>query len=326
LALRHYGLSLPAKVYQITAYRVVVTTGLRTRRTWSAYLDQISEPVVKRHRDGTEDLVLRAGGNSEISAAWEAAFWNGPLSSPGQADVPVLRSLGDGTLAQRVAVAARQRILDALAEFVTPPSGMSSGPLPAGVVVDAGERVLWAGRPGRVPWWFGAQDIYVSAIALVFLTFAALMAAIAVASGSGAFLIWLVPLAVAGGLYPAVGRLIHRRARITRSGYVITDRRLIACWKLGRTPVTVQARLGALLPPVVRGQAIFTGRADPSRQGRSPGWRHLLWPAATTAPPALIGIADAPALRELIAVAQLAQRAAARSSEHAQPTEAKDPG
>jgi hypothetical protein len=196
----------------------------------------------------------------------------------------------------------------------------------AGVVIDAGERVLWAGRPGRVPWWFGAQDIYLSAIALVWLTFAVLMAAFAVASGSGALLIWLVPLAVAGGLYPAVGRLIHRRARMSRSGYVITDRRLIAFWKLGRTPVTVQARLGALLPPVVCGQAVFTGWADPSRQRRSPGWRHLLWPTATTAPPALIGIADAPAVRELIAVAQLALRAAARGSEHAQPTEAKDPG
>jgi hypothetical protein len=313
-------------VYQVTAYRVVVTTGLRTRRTWSAYLDQIGEPVVKRHRDGTEDLILRAGANSEISQAWEAAFWNGPLSSPGQVEVPVLRSLADGTLAQHVAVAARQRMLDGLAEIVPPPAGMSGGPLPAGVVVDSGERVLWAGRPGRVPWWFGAQDIYLSTVTLVWLTFVGLMCAFAVASGSGAFLIWLVPLAVAGGLYPAVGRLIHRRARISRSGYVITDRRIIAFWRLGRTPVSVQARLGALLPPVVRGEAIFAGRAHPSRRGRSPGWRHLLWPAATTAPPALIGIADAPAVRELIAVAQLALRAAARGSEHAPPTEAEDPG
>ena len=138
------------------------------------------------------------------------------------------------------------------------------------------------------------------------------MGAFAVSSRQGPFLIFLVPLAVAGGLYPAAGRLIHRRVRISRSGYVLTDRRLIASWRLGRTPVTVQARLGELLPPVIRGQAIFTGWADSSRQGRSMGWRNLLWPTATTAPPALIGSADAPAVRELIAAAQLALRAPAQ--------------
>src|SRR5262249_23213680 len=144
-------------VYQVTAYRVVVTTGLRTRRTWSAYLDQIGEPVVKRHRDGTKDLVLRTGRNSRVGDEMDATFWDGPLSAPGQVDV--LRSLADGMLAQQVAAAARQRMLDGLAE----------------IVADAGERVLWAGRPGRVPWWFGSQDIYLSAIALVWLTFVGMM-------------------------------------------------------------------------------------------------------------------------------------------------------
>ena len=89
--------------------------------------------------------------------------------------------------------------------------------------------------------------------------------------------------------------------------------------------MTVQARLGELLPPVICGQAIFTGRADWSRRGRSAGFRSLLWPAATTAPPALIGIAGAPAVRELIAAAQLALRATAHGAEQAQPTAAKDP-
>jgi hypothetical protein len=312
-------------LYQVTAYRVVVTTGLRTRRTWSAYLDQIGEPVLKRRRDGTEDVVLRAGGTSRISQGADPTFWSGPFSAMGEVEVPVLRSVADGTQAQQVAVAARRRMLGGLAEFVTPRPGLSAGPLPADVVVDAGERVLWAGRPGRVPWWFGSQDIYLSAIALVWLTFVGLMGAFAVTIGSGTFLIILVPFAVAGGLYPAVGRLIHRRVRISRSGYVLTDRRLIASWRIGRTPVTVQARLGELLPPVIRGQAIFTGRADSRRRGRSAGWKNLLWPAATTAPPAVIGIADAAAVRELIAAAQLALRAAAQGAEQTQPTAAKDP-
>jgi hypothetical protein len=312
-------------VYQVTTYRVVVTTGLRTRWTWSAYLDQIDEPMVKRHRDGTEDLVLRAGANSRIGQGVDATFWSGPFSALGQVEVPLLRSLADAIQAQQVAVAARQRMLDGLAEIVPPPAKMSGGLLPAGVVVDAGERVLWAGRPGRVPWWFGWQDIYLSAFMLVWLTFVGLMGAFAVTSGSGMFLIFLVPFAVAGGLYPAVGRVIHRRLRISRSAYVLTDRRLIASWQLSRTPVIVQARLGALLPPAIRGQAIFTDPVSSRRRGRSPGWRHLQWPAATTTPPALIGIADAPAVRELIAAAQLALRAAAKGAEQAQPTAAMDP-
>lgn len=311
--------------YQITDYRVVVTTGLRTRGIWSAYLDQIGEPAVKRHRDGTEDLVLRAGRNSRLGQGWGETFWSGPFSVMGEIDVPVLRSLADAVQAQEVAVAARRRMLDGLAESVTPPTALSTDPLPVGVVAAAGERVLWAGRPGRVPWWFGSQDICLSAFAVVWLTFIGLMGAFAVTVGSGAFLIFLVPFALAGGLYPAAGRLIHRRVRISQSYYVLTDRRLISSWRLGRTPVTVEARLGELLPPVVRRRAIFTGRADWRRQGRSAGWRNLLWPTATTAPPALIGIADAPAVRDLIAAAQLASRATAQSALQAQPTAAKDP-
>ncbi|HEX2319122.1 MAG TPA: hypothetical protein VHJ18_09100 [Streptosporangiaceae bacterium] len=244
----------------------------------------------------------------------------------GEIEVPVLRSLADGVQAQQLAAAARRRMLDGMAEFVTqPPAGLSTGPLPAGVVVAAGERMLWAGYSGRVPWWFGPQDIYLSAFALVWLTFVALMAAFSVTRGSGMFLIFRVPLALAGGLYPAVGRLIHRRLRISRAGYVLTDRRLIASWRPGRTPVTVEARLRELLPPVIRGHAIFTGLADWSRPECSAGWRNLLWPTATTAPPALIGIADAPAVRELIAAAQLASRATAQGAQQTQPTAVKDP-
>jgi hypothetical protein len=176
-----------------------------------------------------------------------------------------------------------------------------------------------------VPWWFGSQDIYLSAFAVVWLTFVGLMGAFAVTSGSGMFLIFLVPFALAGGLYPAAGRLIHRRLRISRSGYVLTDRRLITSWRIGRTPVTVEAQLGQLLPAVIRGHAIFTGRADWNRAERSAGRRNLLWPTATTAPPALIGIADAPALGELIATAQLASRAPARHAQQKQPTAVRDP-
>lgn len=312
-------------VYQITDWRVVVTTGLRTRRSWSAYLDQISEPALRRHRDGSQDLVLRASSGPVMRRMLAGTLGSGPFSSLGQSSVPDLRSVADALQAQQIAVAARQRMLNGLAVPVPAPAGLVTAPLPAGVALEPGERVLWTGRPMQVPWWFGAQDMYLSAFGLVWLICVGLMGALAVTGGSGAFLVVLVPFAAAGGLYPAAGRLIHRRMRIRRSMYLITDRRLIASWQLGGQPVTVLAPLGQLLPPAARWQALFTDLADLSKQGRSAGWKSLLWPAATTTPPALIGIADPQAAYELIAAAQLALRTAASVTERAPGPATPDP-
>lgn len=53
--------------------------------------------------------------------------------------------------------------------------------MPDGITLGAGEEVLWAGGPARIPWWFGSQDVYVSASALVWL---AVVAGLASADGS----------------------------------------------------------------------------------------------------------------------------------------------
>ena len=42
----------------------------------------------------------------------------------------------------------------------------------------------------QVPWWFGAQDMYLSAFGLVWLVCVSLMGALAVTGGSGA---WSIP-------------------------------------------------------------------------------------------------------------------------------------
>jgi hypothetical protein len=93
--------------------------------------------------------------------------------------------------------------------------------------------------------------------------------------------------------------------RIRRSAYLLTDRRLIASWRFTGTPVTVQARLGELGPPAVWKDAVFADRVSPVGPGRPAGWKNMLWPAATTSPPALIGITGIESVRDQIAAAQL---------------------
>jgi len=44
------------ETYLVTNWRLLVMTGPPKRRTWSAYLDQLSEPAVGRSRDGVADL------------------------------------------------------------------------------------------------------------------------------------------------------------------------------------------------------------------------------------------------------------------------------
>jgi hypothetical protein len=294
------------EVYQVTSYRVVVITGLGAHRTWSAYLDQI-EPAVRRNRDGSEDLLLRAGAPAGLPQNLREALGSVSLVLPAAAaPVPVLRSVDDAAQVQQIASSARRQMLTGMAWAGQLPGGEGAGALPAGISLEPGERALWSGRPARVPWWFGANDVNLSLFALVWLAFVCLLGALVVAAGNAAFLVVIVPLAAAGGVYPAVGRVLHRRMRIRRSTYVVTDRRLVMSWRLGREPVTVEDWLMRLLPPAVRGQAIVTDQANPPE--RQVSWKHFLWPAATTSPPVLIGIVDTRAACEAIVSAQLALR------------------
>jgi hypothetical protein len=91
---------------------------------------------------------------------------------------------------------------------------------------------------------------------------------------------------------------------------VLTSRRLITTWRPlgGGTPVLVQASLGTLLPPVIRGTSVITGLASADASSRRQGWKELMWPAATVTPPVFIGLANAQEVAGLIGAAQVATR------------------
>lgn len=190
-----------------------------------------------------------------------------------------------------------------------------------------GERTLWTGRPvhTRVRRADAGLALYLAAVVVGLAVastrwlpgislpgyFKTGMGVLAAQSGNNAFfLVWLGLMALAGGVYPAAGRVVHRRLRIRRSRYVLTSRRLITTWRPlgGGTPVVVQAPLGTLLPPVVRGTSVITGLASADASSRRQGWKVLMWPAATVTPPVFIGLANAQEVAGLIGAAQVATR------------------
>jgi hypothetical protein len=289
------------QAYIITDRRVLVTTGLRGRRTWSAYLDQIDEPTVGPQRDGTADIRLQ----DRKEPARRALLAGEVFPVTNQPDIPVLHDVAGAEHVQRIAAEARRQVLARETSAQSPDAAGTSVPVPDGVTLQHTERTLWTGRAGKVPTWFGPEDIYISIFGLIWLAVAIFLCAIVAASGYAWALVFFVPFTIAGGLYPAAGRLVHRRMRIRRSTYVLTDRRLITAWRL-REPVVVQDALDALLPPEIRGSMIITRPAQPPASRRRGGLKNLGWPAASTCPPVLVGIADPRTVRDLICTAQLA--------------------
>jgi hypothetical protein len=290
-----------AESYAITDRRVLVTTGLRQRRTWSAYLDQIDQPAAGPQQDDAADVRLRDRAQATPRAfPGEELF---PVTN--RPEVPVLHDIAADGQVQLIAAEARCRMLARETGARAPEAASRSVPVPGEVTLRPAERTLWTGRAGRVPMWFGPEDLYISAVGLLGLAVASFVCALTAASGDAWALVLFIPLAIAGGLYPAAGRLAHRRMRIRRSTYVLTDRRLVTSWRL-RTPVVVQADLDTLLPPETRGSMIITRPAQPPASRRRGGWKNLAWPAASTCPPVLVGIADPGAVRDLICAAQLA--------------------
>jgi hypothetical protein len=299
-------------VYEVTNYRVIVTSGPGTGDAASVYLDQLDEPAVRRSRDGTENVLLRArSGGTQQSQRLTRLFQQGRIGLAAVNPVTVLRAVPDAEQASRVIAEARRRMRDGETDAFRPAGHLAGPAAPGEITLEAGEDVLWAGGPARIPWWFGRHDVYLTVFVLAWLSFAAGMCILTVQSGSTAFLVFLVPLALAGGVYPAAGRVVHRRLRIRRSRYVLTSRRLITTWRPlgGGPPVVVQARLGALLPPVLLGSSVFTGLASPNGSSQRRGWKELTWPATTVPPPAFIALADAREVAALIGAAQVAARA-----------------
>jgi hypothetical protein len=269
--------------YRVTSYRVIIGADA----PWSAYLDQLDNPVIRRHDDGSADVLLeRARDKRQRRPA------------------AVLRSLSDAPGACRVLAAARWRLLDGSVQIPAPVPAGTSTPVPAVISLAAGEQVLWTGRPQAVPWWFGTRDITGAVRGLVIVICAALAAA-GVLTGHPAVSISTAPLY---GIYLAAGRVLIRHRRISTSTYVLTSRRLITVWRrAGRSPVVVQASLRTLLPPELNGNNIYTTRHH--RCEPKPGRNQecsLEWPACATHPPALIAIADPRGVRDLISTARLA--------------------
>jgi hypothetical protein len=306
-ALRLKPDELRRTVYQVTDRRVLITTG--TRRTWGAYLDQLAEPIVVPQRDGSADLVLRATEKFSLST-----LVNGqPLPrafTPGiQPPFPVLRGLPDAELARQVISTGRQGMLRGALD-VPPVGAQPCSAEHTGFVPAPGERILWVGCPQAAPWWFGTADITFSAYFALFVVAIGFM--ITWARSTGAPLVPITVFATVAALgfgYPAIGRVLRRHARIKRSAYILTDSRLLTTWHAGSRLAGTQCALAQLLPPEVRDGCVFMNLAWPPRAGRRYSQAQLLWPAASTDPPQLIGLSAPQAVADLICSAQLAERA-----------------
>lgn len=297
--------------YEVTNYRVIAMTGPDGRDATSVYLDQIGEPAVRRSRDGTGDVLLRARSGGARGEWVTRLFQSSPFGLGAVYPLTMLRAVPGAEQACQAISEARRRMLAGQVDVFSSPGQLAGPGLPAGIVPGAGEDVLWAGEPARIPWWFGSDDILQTVFMVVFLAFVVGMCVFIVQYGNAAFLAFLVPFALAGGVYPAAGRVIHRRLLIKRSRYVLTSHRLITTWRPlhGGTPVVVQAWHRALLPPALRGSSVFAGPALADGSSRRRGWKQLTWPASTVTPPAFIGLASAPEVAGLIGAAQVAARA-----------------
>jgi len=306
-------------VYEVTNFRVIVSRGPRPADVTSVYLDQVGAPVVRRRSDGTGDVLLRTGGGQTQGSPLTRLFQSGGMGVETLNPVTALRAVTDAEQACEVIAEAQRRMGDAEEDAPPPLARLDDQSVPGEIALTRGEDVLWAGAPSRIPWWFSRSDLYLSAFALLWLAFVAGMGVLAVQSNTGAFfLIWIGLLALAGGVYPSVGRVVHRRLRIKRSRYLLTSRRLIATWPpLGSgAPVVVQAPLGALLPPALRGALLVTGPASPPGPSRRNGWRGLTWPASTVSTPVFVGLGDTQEVAGLIGDAQIALHAARRRDPH----------
>jgi hypothetical protein len=287
--------TLRETVYQISDRRVVVSDN---QHVTAAFLDQLAEPVVA----GGRDLLVR--DLTPPRRSWLEPRSVGRQFTPAEPPLfPALHDLPDAELVRRQLSDARQRMLRGLLD-IEPAGFLPGDPPPSDFVPAPGEQILWVGHPVDLPWWFGSEDVFYSVYHGAFLAAIPVFFAWAVSQPHGllpAVLFSSFVVLVFG--YPAFGRLLHRRARIKRSTYVLTSSRLIAIWPGSG----IQSPLAQLLPPEERGSSLFMAAAWPGPLATTPG--QLLWPAAKSNPPQLIGLPDPQAVARLICSAQLAERA-----------------
>ena len=306
-ALRVKPDQLRRTVYQVTDRRVLITMG--SGRSWAAYLDQLAEPAVVPQRGGTADVTLRRKAMFSFSSLNNRQSLPRAFTPGERGTFPVLFDLPDAEVARQVISTGRERMLRGMLD-TSPVSALPSSTQQTGFVPAPGERILWAGYPQAVPWWFGPADIAFSVYFAGCVAVTGLMASwmTAVKSPLIAFA-FFIPGAVLVFGYPAVGRVFRRRARIRRSTYILTSARLITSWGAGSRPGGTQSPLAQLLAPQVQDGSVFLHQAWPAPGGSRSTWAQLAWPAASTDPPQLIGLPDAQAIADLICSAQLAERA-----------------
>jgi len=118
--------------------------------------------------------------------------------------------------------------------------------------------------------------------------------------------------ALAGLIAMAVWALRLKPDELRRTVYQVTDRRVLITTGIRHTWAQLdvtQCALAQPLPPEVRDGSVFMNLAWPPRGGRRYSWDQLMWPAASTDPPQLIGLSSPQAVADLICSAQLAERA-----------------
>jgi hypothetical protein len=309
--------------YRITDRRVLIESNWRAHRCDGFYLDQIGEPEVRPRRDGAAELVFPV---SNERGKQPSPY---PVGPGNQTVSPVvLRGLGQAHAehAQAIAASAREKWADGQVQgHPAQPAPAALSALPSWFQAHPEERVLWAGRPQRGRWCYGF-DLELIMFGAIVLVFAWSFADEATATDNGPTV--LAALAGVVGLYFTVGRLVHRRLRIARAAYVLTDRRLVTGWRLVK-PVRLDCSLSALGSPSVRRPGKGANNAADIQFSPTPATQMsanrgmmaiVCYPVMPMGVPTLVGVADPDAVSQLIGAAQLnARQAASRQDRQPEP-------
>jgi hypothetical protein len=303
--------------YTVTDRRVMVTAGLRSHTTSSAYISTLPPPSISEHGDGTSTVRFRDGRRNASRAPMQPMRREAPtftLPALSNADAAVVLAAIQQARHASPGNDAIVTWLEAASSSAPPESAVPTGWAPA-----PGERVLWLGRPGRVRWWYGAGDLFTSFLGIFLIAFAIVMEPLAISSHAWPVAVFVL-LFVAFGVHLIIGRVLWRRARIRRSTYLVTTQRVATVWNL-RHPRVVSAPLTHLHPLELSndGTLTFTGPPNPTeppaptkttppprRRSGQGSIATLLSPAATSEAPVFLDLADAVTVYRLVGALQAA--------------------
>jgi hypothetical protein len=275
--------------YALTGDRLLIGSIRPDVPAASWYRDQLAPPRLARPRDGTTAIQLSWQKARVRSVGHEFLFSRPGGAMPGA--VPVLSGIADPEpFLAALAWAEPEPVLGPFDPAVIPSSTEPIAGIP-GWTPRVGERVLWTGRPARVPWWFGSGDLSQTLWAGTLPLFVIGMAVLVASHGGPPLFLVVCAVMFLGTFQGSFGRVLWRRARIARSTYVITDQRVLCLWD-PRGLRTAEASHEQVLPPQIRrdGSVYF------HRYGGAPvrrnSWPQLMYPAVLGEPPNFIGLAE----------------------------------